>query len=90
MKTKLLICYICVEGLGLSHASSLVGGSDSVSSCRFSCSLLDLSASFNLSSPSSTRFHELHPMFDMASVCFQQLLGEIYQRTVTLGSCLQV
>ena len=31
MKTKLHIYYICVEGLGLSHACSLVHGSVSVS-----------------------------------------------------------
>jgi hypothetical protein len=32
MKTKVLICYICVGGLGPAHACFLVGGSVSVSS----------------------------------------------------------
>ena len=34
MKTKLHIYYICVEGLGLSHACSLVGSSISLSPYR--------------------------------------------------------
>ena len=33
MKTKLDICYMCVEGLSLAHECSVVGSSVSVSPC---------------------------------------------------------
>jgi hypothetical protein len=94
MKIKLYLSYIWVGGLGLSHTCSLVGGSVSMSpyglrlvdSIWFSYIVLDPSGSFNPPVPPSQDFLT----FSYVSLMFPQLLGKASQRTVMLGSCLQV
>jgi hypothetical protein len=76
MKTKLHNCYICAEGLGQSHACSLVGGSDSVSPCGpglvdsvgFLFLYLTSLAPANHSSPSSSGFPKLCLVFGCGSL----------------------
>ena len=76
MKTQLHNCYICAEGLGQSHTSSLPGWHFSLSEslwvkvsrfCRFSCSVLDPTGSLNPSFHSS-RLSELCLMFGCGSL----------------------
>ena len=77
MKTQLHNCYICAEGLGQSHTSSLPGWHFSLSEslwvkvsrfCRFSCSVLDPSGSYNPSSPSFSGFPKLLLMLGCGSL----------------------
>jgi len=73
VKTKV---HICVEGLGQSHAYSLVGGSVSldpygarlVDCVGFFNGVLEPSGFYNPSSHSSTEFCKLHLMFGCGSL----------------------
>ena len=85
MKTQLHICYICAEGLGPSHARSLVGSSVSVVpyGTRLVDSLGFLVVSMTLLSPSVllTILPQDSPNYTYCfavglSISFYQLLGE--------------
>ena len=70
-KTKLYNCSIYAEGLGQSHAGSLVVGPVSEplgSFCGFSCGVLNPSGSYNPSSPSFSEFSKLGLMFGCGSL----------------------
>jgi hypothetical protein len=96
MKTKLLICYICVRGIGATHSHSLVGDSGSPPSVQVSwlcwshCGVPALFGSLNLSPNYSISLLSSTSRLGM-SLCssFHWLLGGATQRTVMLDSCLQ-
>jgi len=99
MKIKLHICHVCVGGLGLVHACSLVGGSVSVSPHRSrlvdSLGLLVVSliplGSLNSSPDSSTELPELCLMFSCGSLHLfptadgQSLSGDSYARLLSVS-----
>lgn len=92
-------CYLCVEGLGQSHACSLVGSSESVSPY---VTMLVVSVGLLVVTliPLAPTNHSL-PLLQDSPVStsylavghclrFHQLLGEATQMKVMLGSYLQV
>jgi hypothetical protein len=66
METKLHNCNLCAEGLGQSHADSLVGCSVSVSPCE--PRLVDSVGFLDPSGSSSAEFPKLHLIFGCGSL----------------------